>query len=199
MKRLLKPNNQKGFTMAELLIVVAIIAVLVAIAIPVFNKQLEKSREAYDIATMRQAASAAIDIYYAGIKDETSADNAGFQWFDKHDAKRTNAAGVYDPKTGKFYSKKYINNSSKFPAYLKQGYGKGTSVDGKTTFSLGVNSNTYASDEDYRDAVCMVSIYPEASPAHVDVYWKKIKNGSNYIGSDDGPDNPKYCIRININ
>ena len=41
--------------------VVAIIAVLVAIAIPIFNKQLEKSREAYDIATMRQAASAAVE------------------------------------------------------------------------------------------------------------------------------------------
>ena len=36
-------KNNKGFTLAELLIVVAIIAVLVAIAIPVFTSQLEKS------------------------------------------------------------------------------------------------------------------------------------------------------------
>ena len=41
--------------MAELLIVVAIIAVLVAIAIPIFNKQLEKSREATDLANVRNA------------------------------------------------------------------------------------------------------------------------------------------------
>ena len=34
-------TNKKGFTLAELLIVVAIIAVLVAIAIPVFTAQLE--------------------------------------------------------------------------------------------------------------------------------------------------------------
>ena len=34
-----KKNNKKGFTLAELLIVVAIIAVLVAIAIPVFTTQ----------------------------------------------------------------------------------------------------------------------------------------------------------------
>ena len=49
----MKKNNKKGFTLAELLIVVAIIAVLVAIAIPVFTSQLEKSREATDQANLR--------------------------------------------------------------------------------------------------------------------------------------------------
>ncbi|MBR2697055.1 MAG: prepilin-type N-terminal cleavage/methylation domain-containing protein [Clostridia bacterium] len=48
-------KNNKGFTLAELLIVVAIIAVLVAIAIPVFTTQLEKSREATDVANVRSA------------------------------------------------------------------------------------------------------------------------------------------------
>ena len=55
----MKKNNKKGFTLAELLIVVAIIAVLVAIAIPVFTTQLEKSREATDLANVRSA--------YAGV------------------------------------------------------------------------------------------------------------------------------------
>ena len=48
-------KNNKGFTLAELLIVVAIIAVLTAIAIPVFTSQLEKSREATDLANLRSA------------------------------------------------------------------------------------------------------------------------------------------------
>ena len=48
-------RNNKGFTLAELLIVVAIIAVLVAIAIPVFTKQLESSREAVDASNIRAA------------------------------------------------------------------------------------------------------------------------------------------------
>lgn len=48
-------HNKKGFTLAELLIVVAIIAVLVAIAIPIFTTQLEKSREAVDAANIRSA------------------------------------------------------------------------------------------------------------------------------------------------
>ena len=48
-------KNKKGFTLAELLIVVAIIGVLVAISIPIFTSQLEKSREATDLANMRSA------------------------------------------------------------------------------------------------------------------------------------------------
>lgn len=50
-----KINNKKGFTLAELLIVVAIIAVLVAISIPIFSAQLEKAREATDAANIRSA------------------------------------------------------------------------------------------------------------------------------------------------
>lgn len=52
-------KNNKGFTLAELLIVVAIIAVLVAIAIPIFTAQLEKAREATDASDIRS--------YYAEI------------------------------------------------------------------------------------------------------------------------------------
>lgn len=46
---------ERGFTLAELLIVVAIIGVLTAVAIPVFTSQLEKSREATDLANVRSA------------------------------------------------------------------------------------------------------------------------------------------------
>lgn len=51
----MKKTNKKGFTLAELLVVVAIIAVLVAIAIPIFTSQLEKAREATDAANLRAA------------------------------------------------------------------------------------------------------------------------------------------------
>lgn len=46
-------KGNAGFTLAELLIVVAIIAVLVGVAIPLFSNQLEKSRESVDAANIR--------------------------------------------------------------------------------------------------------------------------------------------------
>ena len=48
-------RNRSGFTLMEMLIVIALIAVLIAIAIPVFASQLEKSREATDLANVRAA------------------------------------------------------------------------------------------------------------------------------------------------
>ena len=51
----MKKTNKKGFTLAELLVVVAIIAVLVAISIPIFTTQLEKSRDAVTLSNIRAA------------------------------------------------------------------------------------------------------------------------------------------------
>ena len=46
-------RRNKGFTLAELLIIVAIIAILVGISMPIFTSQLEKSRRAVDKANAR--------------------------------------------------------------------------------------------------------------------------------------------------
>ena len=63
-------KSRKGFTLAELLIVVAIIAVLVAVAIPVFGSQLEKSREAADLANVRAAYAKVLTEANMGIYNE---------------------------------------------------------------------------------------------------------------------------------
>ena len=68
-----KKNNKKGFTLAELLIVVAIIAVLVAIAIPIFTSQLEKSREATDLSNVRAAYA---EVMSAALTGDTTPDTS---------------------------------------------------------------------------------------------------------------------------
>lgn len=65
----MRREDNKGFTLAELLIVVAIIGVLVAISIPIFSKQLEKARDATSVANLRSAYSQAMSyaIQYNGL------------------------------------------------------------------------------------------------------------------------------------
>lgn len=91
-------NEREGFTLAELLIVVAIIAVLVAIAIPVFSTQLEKSREATDAANIRAAYAEAMtaalqsdDGTGTATSVEMTQTKAGWDNFDGK------IAGQYDP------------------------------------------------------------------------------------------------------
>lgn len=61
--RTVKRKLNKGFTLAELLIVVAIIAVLVAISIPIFTSQLRKARVAVNQANARAGEAAAYAAY----------------------------------------------------------------------------------------------------------------------------------------
>ncbi len=56
----MRRNSKKGFTLAELLIVIAIIAILIAIMVPVFGAQLNKARAAAELANVRAAYSEAV-------------------------------------------------------------------------------------------------------------------------------------------
>ena len=75
-------KSNKGFTLAELLIVVAIIAVLVAVAIPVFSTQLEKSRDATTVANLRSAYAEATTAY---LSDGTNSTKVRFESLSKVD------------------------------------------------------------------------------------------------------------------
>ena len=80
-----KNKNREGFTLAELLVVVAIIAILVAVSIPIFTGKLEEARQNTDLANERAAKAAAIADYLQSGEEKN---------YGKH----------YDASTGKMLS-----------------------------------------------------------------------------------------------
>lgn len=69
-------KDQKGFTLVEMLIVVAIIAILIAVSIPMVTSTLENARHAVDRANFRDAAALGTIEY---LQDPDNA--AGTYWY----------------------------------------------------------------------------------------------------------------------
>lgn len=61
-KLLNKKKNNKGFTLVELVIVVAILAILVGLLAPQYTKYIEKSRQSADVNNMEELVKA-IEVY----------------------------------------------------------------------------------------------------------------------------------------
>ncbi|WP_312159261.1 prepilin-type N-terminal cleavage/methylation domain-containing protein [Oscillibacter sp.] len=109
-----KKNSKKGFTLMEMLIVVAIIGVLVAISIPVFTSKLDDARKAADDANMR-TAKAVYAVYMLDASDTTSGlDGSGTFYFNAStgkfqagttDAYRAQSSGSTTGSTKEYYIK----------------------------------------------------------------------------------------------
>ena len=154
-------NKRKGFTLAELLVVVAIIAVLVAIAIPIFTSQLEKSREATDAANIRsQYAQVMTDAItdggnvngkdvYGAIELKQKKDN----WQDT--TLGNNLHGLFQeivgeyPKAGGTAWVEYKASESKVILHYEgEGSGTGGSSSGGSTGGSGSGGNTGSTTTD---------------------------------------------------
>lgn len=59
--------NKKGFTLIEMLVVIAIIAILVAIVVPTVASATEKAKEAADAANIRSAVA---EVTIKGLETE---------------------------------------------------------------------------------------------------------------------------------
>ncbi len=79
-----KFRNKKGFTLVEMLIVVAIIAILVAVSVPLVGTALDKARETTDNANLRAAKAEALIMYMNDQTDATSTIDTGY-WYDIND------------------------------------------------------------------------------------------------------------------
>lgn len=67
-----KLHSNKGFTLIEMLMVVAIIAILIAVSIPVVNQVLERAREATDAANERSFKAELLVCYLSGMVDDST-------------------------------------------------------------------------------------------------------------------------------
>lgn len=66
-------TKKEGFTLAELLIVVAVIGVLVSISVPIFSGQVKKAKASADTANVRSAKVAALAEHMLGSDSTKSA------------------------------------------------------------------------------------------------------------------------------
>lgn len=60
----MKKMNNKGFSLVELIVVIAIMAVLIGVLAPQFLKYVEKSRQSTDVQNVQEIKSA-IEVYVA--------------------------------------------------------------------------------------------------------------------------------------
>ena len=99
-KAALEAQGKKGFTLMEMLIVIAIIAILIAIAIPIFTHQMDAAKQATDESNGRAL--------YAQLQANYMLKDASGNWTAPANgsiAGGANATITYDGSTYKFSDK----------------------------------------------------------------------------------------------
>lgn len=159
----MKKRSREGFTLGELLVVVAIISVLVSLTIPSYTKNLEKAKEEQDIGDMKNA--------YALFESYTISKKK----------KLTYATGKY------FY---YVEDEiTDVPPTT--GQGKGTSKDGGADSYTSCSDYTYSNTTDYTNKA--IVCWYNTSTKTVHVHWEEIgslPSGGGDTGGDDSKTDP---------
>lgn len=150
-------ENNKGFTLIELIVAIAIMAILVGVLTPTLIRYIEKSREATDIANVRTAyddlmASVVLDGKdYADAKEtvQLKQKQADWQYYDpisiagithhKADGDTDNWEGIPGAD-----GKCEISLNSDGKAHFKWSGGDGSSENGKGNYSFNINEDLHS-------------------------------------------------------
>lgn len=135
-----KLKKQGGFTLVEMLIVVALIAILIAISIPAISQSLEKAKVATDTANERSAmALAIIKLTTADATELADLKGTNKTWY--YDVNETQGELTATKPTGVGYgqSKGYIGGIIKITYTItsdKNTIGLTWDVDGSNTMAI---------------------------------------------------------------
>ena len=99
---MIRQKKNRGFTLAELLIVVAVVGILVAISIPVFTSQLHKSKVATDEANLRSYYSVLMADYQATGKYDYDPSITDDMWMNISDTIKYKDGTTVKLKAGQF-------------------------------------------------------------------------------------------------
>lgn len=152
--------KRSGFTLAELLVVVAIIGILVAVSIPIFTAQREKARRAVDMDTARKIKSALVLAFSneeVTVPETTNANGYGV-W-----VMICNGSEEYAPSG--------YRENNKTVKGMWCGANKGITINGKTT----------ASDWDYNKGVEKILEEAGLDPVALRTCSNGDKNGWDWI------------------
>ena len=126
MKKLKERLNAKlskngGFTLIEMLVVVAIIAILVVVSVPIISSSLDKAKKAADDANMRSASGIAM-VHYLSSNEDFTTKQTFYYVIDpttkQGSLKNSNDTGVTKPTEGygQYHKNSYIRVEITGPA-----------------------------------------------------------------------------------
>jgi len=131
----MKINNKKGFTIVELVIVIAVIAILAAVLIPTFSGITNRAKES---ARMQETRNSMMN-YLAEQQSGVIADNTKFYYFENTIATGENV---------ETYEFNYADGKLTAPTAVKKVNVTVTTESNVTTYKIGTDAAVLASDND---------------------------------------------------